>query len=303
MGRPSLTLTDRARGLLLGLASGHALGLGIVHRTSGDPSIVPLYPDREEILRLDTEASPWGDHVALAALLSEELAQSEIDLSRLVEHWIAWWRRDGRGLDTHTADALEHFARHDAPAAPNAGGAGAAPLARTLPIALAMFRSPRNLVSGTYHTVLLTHADSDTAWAAVSVNVAVAQFMHGRRDFLPDVVDVLLANDASPDLLALVRRIPFIGRDELTPSGRSPAITCAEMALWCAHHEANLKNGVEWAAGHRGDAATAAAIVGGVLGARDGEEAIPARWVDSVAGVETLRGLAKRLVALRPAAL
>ena len=303
MGRPSLTLTDRARGLLLGLGSGHALGLTIENQalpqgTLGSPSRVP-----GNLARLDTADSPWGDHVALAALLSEELVQPEIDLSRLVEHWIAWWRRDGRGLDSYTADALEHFAQHDAPAGPRPGGGGAGPLARTLPIALAMFRSPRNLVSGTYHTVLLTHPDSETAWAAVSVNVAVSQFMHGRRDVLPDVVDVLQANDASPDLLALVRRIPFIGRDELATSGHSPAVACAELALWCAHHETSLESGVAWVAAHGRDPAATAAVVGGVLGAREGEDAIPAQWIDAVAGVEALRGLAKRLVALRPAAL
>lgn len=302
MGRPTLTVSDRARGLFLGLATGHALGLGVDCPGSAEATVM-RFPDPDGILRVDTNASPWGDHVALAALLAEELHRPEVSLQRLVEHWIAWWRHDGRGLDAHTAEALEHFAQHDAPAAPRDGDDGAGPLARTLPVALAMFRSPRNLVSGTYHTVLLTHADSSTAWAAVAVNVTVAQFLRGRRDFLPDVVEVLQANEASPDLLALVRRIPFIGRDELLVSEHSPAVACAERALWYAHHEVNFERGVSRVARDGPESATQAAVVGGVLGARDGEDAVPARWVNALPEPEMLRVLAKRLVALRPAAL
>jgi len=295
MGRPSLTPSDRARGLLLGLAVGHALGLSVGQRRR------PRAPERadslRDVIRADSEASPWGDEVALATALVEELLEPEVDLRRLADRWIGWWRRDGRGLDPATADALEHIALHDAPVM-TAPLHDTAPLARGLPLAIPAARQPRNLVSGTYHTVLLTHPAPRAAWAAVALNVAAAAWVRDRRDFLPDILEVLVANDAPPDLLGRLRRIPFIGRGEVG-KGDPGAVARSELVLWTAYHEPSLERGMVWVANHHAADPTTAAAAGGLLGCRDGDQAIPARWIEALPDPGYLRGLAKRLSAPR----
>ena len=265
MARP-IPIADRARGALLGLARGYA---------GGDPGAVLL-----------------GES-ALAALLAEELLETEVDLRRIAERWIAWARRDGRGLGHGTLDALEHLARYDAPRPAARDGADGGPLVRAIPIGIAAATQPRNLVSGTWHTVMLTHDEPGTAWSAVAVNVALAQLLQGRRDFLPDVIEALLANDAAPAVLSSTRRIPFVQKDELDGGGHA-AIACAEVALWSAHHEPIVSRAFEGLA--RGSPESAA-VGAALLGAREGEAGLPPGVAPEA---ERLRSLAKRLVAPRP---
>ena len=261
MARP-IPIADRARGALLGLARGYA--------------------GRE----------PGGELVgegALALLLAEELVEPEVDLRRIAERWIAWARRDGRGLGPETTDALEHLARYDAPGPAGRGATEAGPLVRSLPIGIAAATQPRNLVSGTWHTIMLTHSDPATAWSGVAVNVALSQLLQGRRDFLPDVIEALLANDGAPAVLSAARRIPFVQRDELDGGGHV-AIAAAEAALWTAHHEAMIERAFAAFATMTPDVAAATAAL---LGAREGEGALPP---GNAPESDRIRTLAKKLV-------
>ncbi|HEX9894317.1 MAG TPA: ADP-ribosylglycohydrolase family protein [Gemmatimonadales bacterium] len=264
MARP-IPVANRARGVLVGLARAHAGGT--------DP------------------AGELVGEAALAALLAEELLETEVDLRRLTERWITWWRRDGRGIGPRTGEALEHLARYDAPLPPGGGMADPGPLVRVVPIALAAASQPRNLVGGTWHTVMLTHPDATTAWTAVAANVALSQLLLGRRDFLPDVIEALQANDAAVEVLSAVRRIPFVQQDELDGGGHA-AIASAEVALWTAHHESRVDRAWAGPAAGPGDGA---ALVAALLGAREGEQAVPGPAPES----ERLRSLAKRLVTRR----
>jgi ADP-ribosylglycohydrolase len=269
MGRPGLTVADRARGGLLGLAAGAV--------RAGDPAA------RGEL--------------ALAAAFAEELLETAPDLHRLVGRWIAWWRQDGAGLTDRTAAALDHLARLDAPLTAGPPAAEAAPLVRAFPVALASFAQPRNLVSATWHAVMLTHPDPHTAWSAVAVNVAAARFMQGRRDFVPDAIEVLTANDAPGELLATVRRLPFASRAECRPDRpvEGPAVAAAGAALWAAYHEPVFERGVTWLADAPGDTTVTTALGGALLGVRDGERAIPHAWLAGVAEVERWREVGRRL--------
>lgn len=264
MARP-ISIADRARGALLGLAQGHG----------GEP--------------------PGGELVgeaALALLLAEDLLEAEPDLRRIAERWIAWARRDGRRLGPGTMDALEHLARYDAPRPAPTERADAGPLVRSIPIGVAAATQPRNLLSGTWHTIMLTQADPATAWSGVAVNVALSQLLQARRDFLPDVIEALRANDATPAVLSAVRRIPFVERDELDGGGHV-AIAAAEAALWTAHHETRIERAF---AGFAVVSPEVAAVTAALLGAREGEGALPA---GNAPESERIRLLAKRLVAPR----
>jgi ADP-ribosylglycohydrolase len=69
-----------------------------------------------------------------------------------------------------------------------------------------------------------------------------------------------------------------------------------EIALWFAYHEPNLERGLIWLAGAGGDTDTNAAVAGGLMGARDGEQAVPARWIAALPDAPRIRLLAARLV-------
>jgi ADP-ribosylglycohydrolase len=152
-------------------------------------------------------------------------------------------------------------------------------------------------VSGTLHTAALTHPDPRCGWSAVAVNVTAACFLRGRRDFVPEVIDALRANEADAVVLDAVRRIPVIARNELAFEGVSAndTLTCMTIALWFAHHEPLLERGLVSIANAGGDTDTNAAVAGGLMGARDGARAIPARWLAQIPGTAELEQLALEL--------
>lgn len=293
----TLSLADRARGAMLGLAVGNALGLPAEALGSAD-AIAARWPGGlTEVLRQDSPASPWDDDVALAVILAEELASPEVDLRRLAHRWVAWARDDGRGIGTQTRAALAHIATHDSP--PSASGSATnGAVSRCLPVALRAHGSPRNLVSGTLHTAALTHPDPRCGWSAVAVNVAAACLLRGRRDFVPDVIEALRTNEADAEVLDAVRRVPLMEERDLALTGPSAgdAITCMTAALWTAHHEPRLERGLVRLANAGGDTDTNAAVAGGLLGARDGVRAIPGRWLAQLPAAAELEALAVRLV-------
>jgi ADP-ribosyl-[dinitrogen reductase] hydrolase len=297
MVKPTPTLAARARGALLGHAAGNALGLPTEFLHTSEAIAARFPGGLSEVLREDTPESPWDDDVALAVMLAEALLEPAIDLERLAKRWAAWARDDGRGIGIWTRTALEHILRHDSPPESTGGQAGNGAVSRCFPVALATFDNPRNLIAGTFHTAWLTHPDPRCAWSAVAVNVALARLLQGKRDFVPDVLEALRENDAPAELLDAVRRVPLERREELRVAGPSAGYTvhCMEIALWFAHHEPNLERGLVWLANAGGDTDTNAAVAGGLMGARDGEDAIPARWIGALADADRLRGLAERL--------
>jgi len=296
-------LARRAVGALLGHAAGNVLGVPTEFLGSPD-QIERRYPGGlQEVIRQDTPDSPHDDDVALSLMLAEELLEPEIDLRRLAVRWVEWAETDGRGIGHWTRRALAHLRQHDAPPASTGGLAGNGTVSRCLPVALRTFRQPTNLVSGTYHTAWLTHPDERCAWGAVAVNVAAGCFLSGRRDFIGDVLEVLRNNAAPEVLLEAVRRVPLERREELPVGGPDAGyvVHAVEIALWFAYHEPDLERGVIWLANAGGDTDTNAAVAGGLMGARDGEGAVPQRWIDHVRDTERIRQLATRLVGEPPA--
>lgn len=293
-----LSLGARARGCLLGLAAGNALGLPA--EFLGTPEAIRArFPDGlRDIIRQDTPGSPYDDDLALALIQAEELLQPEIDLQRLARRWLDWRRRDGRGIGPWTRTALDHIATHHSPPAGTGGLATNGCLPRTIPVALATLNSPANLVSGSYHLAHLLHPDPRCAWAAVAVNVAIAWFLQGERDFIPEVLQALTANSAPDELVAAVRRVPLEKREALPVVGpdAGAVVHCAEIALWFAYHEPNLERGLVWLVNAGGDTDTNGAVAGALLGARDGEPAIPSRWLEQVVDIARIRRLADRLI-------
>jgi ADP-ribosyl-[dinitrogen reductase] hydrolase len=266
-------LSSRAEGAVLGLAVGRSLAAG---------------------------DGPDGE-LALALILADELGARRADLRRVTERWVERHQSDGRGIGQETAAALSHIARHGVP--PGQGtGRSADPLVRCIPVALAMLDSPRNLVSGTYHVAALTHPDPAVTWSAVALNVALARFLQGRRDFIPDVLEALRNNPVPEELLAAVRRVPLERHTELGGAELSPAdaVGCVRAALWLAYHEPLLERGLRLVAEGGADRGALAGAAGALLGARDGVDSLPESWAASLTGAESLRHLAAALVRTSP---
>ncbi len=238
----TLTVTDRV--------AGFTLGLGLL------PG--PLAP-------------PTGEQV-LGRLLVEELSRPDFELGRVVAQWVGTVDRSFEC--PVVARSLAELGRTGAPPVDPAIGPGLGAALVTLAGAGRLFQTPRNLVSGVYHLACLLDPHPVGQYSAVAAGVAAGRFLQGKRDFVPEVLDVLLANQAPDRLIAEVRRAPVWVRSNRSESAEGlPGAAEAEVGFvfWALHHLGSATRVLEALASVGPLART---IGRALLGARDGSAAL-----------------------------
>jgi ADP-ribosyl-[dinitrogen reductase] hydrolase len=277
---PDPQLVTKARGALLAQAAGSRLAGGA-----------------------DGSAS-----AALARLLAESLTErGEFDATDVARRWVAWMDADGRGLGRTTRRALELI---DAGVAPFDAGrrardlepgaaAGSGAVLRCAPVALRFHDDPDRLIRAATQQAAVTHADPRCVWAAAAVALATRELLHGNPYFADEVLHRL--RDRAPRAVVdAVHRAPRVERRDLPLATAAPAtdaVRCLEIAFWITLHERSLEAALRFLAAAGGDAVGNTATAGGLLGARDGEAAIPQAWLKDLPDAPGLGALAERLVA------
>lgn len=180
------------------------------------PSIIPPLDSaaRADGLRiaLFPPALPRPGEATLAGLLDEELQRSSPDFGRLAARW-------GQISDACecpvVARAVRWLGEHGMPAPDDAFGPGLGAAVVTVGMATRLAHQPRNLYSGVYYAARLLDP-SALGWFAALVAAATARcFLQGRRDFVADVLDVLLSNDAPAELVTQLRQVPVWSRPSI----------------------------------------------------------------------------------------
>ena len=176
-------------------------------------------------------SAPRSGEQILAAVLVEELSGGQFEMGRVVSRWIA--ATDQPFRCPVVARSLAELRRTGAPAADSEFGPGLGATFVTLAATAPLFQTPRNLVSGVYHLARLLDPHPVGAFGAVAAAVAAGRLLGGKRDFVPEVLDVLLTNQAPDELIAEVRRAPVWVR-----SGAESSSPAAELGLvfWTLHH-------------------------------------------------------------------
>ncbi len=236
---------------------------------------------------------------ALGDALLIELTSGGVDLRRLAGRWTDWQRDEGGAADPLLAMALDHLRDFDAPVAALPSGSILA-VAAALPAALAS-ASPRAMIAGSFHVARMLDPHDTTALAAMATVLAASALLEGRRDFVPDVVAALRANDASAGLLEAIRTIPRDpGTPPALPSGEHPdPVAAVTWLLWQVYHRPRGFDVLHDLAHHGAISPAIGAIAGALFGARDGMASWPEAWF-TAAGEDLVlrRALARRMASL-----
>jgi ADP-ribosylglycohydrolase len=300
--RPVPGLTSRLAGALLGVHAGDALGATL--EFSSWSAIRARYPDGlREITgggRFGWPAGHATDDTDLtrAVLLAYTEPPVGQDVVRsAADNMLAWLDGDWPGREPGSSPAdiggathagLECYRRSGDPRAAGAGAgqAGNGSLMRCLPTALAVAGRQRR-ISESIEISAITHDDERAVTACAAYNEIAAALVAGlppgegvaaglatARDLGgAEVASAIEAGTAlSPAALAASGELPF-------PCGAAGyVLDSLTLAVAAVLDRRPLADVVVDIARLGNDADTNAAIAGGLLGARDGADAIPHRW-------------------------
>jgi ADP-ribosyl-[dinitrogen reductase] hydrolase len=288
-------LHDRARGAMLGLAVGDALGAAVewLH----PEQIRSRYggPLRDMAASAMWELGEWTDDTAMAVELATSLAdQGGFDEDDVFGRYAMWARSRPKDIGATVAAALRRSrsaaeARAAAGAYHDAEGrsAGNGSLMRTVPIAIRYRGDPGAIERFSRLDSSLTHHDPLAGDACAWLNLTVAALIQGRPP-PRSISDVARAAEAA--IAADEADLAAAAQDQ-----RGYVLTTLRIAFAAAFRHDGFEPAVVFAVNLGGDADTNGAVAGALAGARFGADAIPQRWLEPLLRKEVVSGLANRL--------
>lgn len=276
---------DRARGAMLGLAIGEALGVTLAGWERDSYKL-------EEMLgggRLGLKPGQWAGDTAMALALCESLAnRHRFDERDYIERLIEW-REDGEysctgvcvGLGETTAAALKRYSRTDDPIAgeTHADDLSNGSLARLAPVAIRYWRRGFERRDVAERQSCVTHGGPYAIAACVAFAEILADAIAGE----PRKGVLRLRDVHVPESSRMLNVGRWAGRRRDEVSGANNAITSLEAAMWCVGTTESFEEAVLAAANLGDDAGSAAALAGQLAGALYGACAIPDHWLEQLA--------------------
>jgi len=276
-------MIERARGALLGLAVGDALGA-----TNEFTSHPPPIDDMVGGGPFDLEPGQWTDDTSMALCLADSLiACAGFDARDQMDRYVRWWREGensvrGRCFDIGitTRKALDRYRQTGDPFAgdtdPYTAGNGS--LMRLAPVPIFYHLDPAALNRCAADSSRTTHAAPEAVEACVTYARLIAAALRGASK--EEIFHLLPAWSPTPSA-------------RLKPTGY--VVDSLETALNCFHSTGDFRDGCLMAANLGGDSDTIAAIFGQLAGAFYGESGIPAAWLERLAWRAEIAARAEKL--------
>lgn len=299
------TITDRARGVIVGLACGDALGAPVEFLSR--EALADRFPAglREFIGGgwLDVAPGELTDDSRMMIDLAETLIQpGPVDIPALGERFVAWMNEDPKDIGHTTRIALEALrdgvdwtnAGHIALERRGAGGAASnGSVMRCAPVAVRFHSAPGQLRIHSIDTSRITHAEPRCLWSCVALNQAIAHALRGAD--LSGVVAAARAGIEQADVVAAIESARHLRSEELNGSGY--VLNALQIALWAVLTKPTFEEAVVSAVMIGDDTDTNAAVTAALAGAVHGYAQIPEQWRSTVHQHERLVWLADQLLA------
>ncbi len=314
---------DRARGALMGLAVGDALGTTLEFKQLPAPAFPTLCdgPHRQV-----TGGGPFSlkpgqvtDDTQMATALANSLRLlKRFDPEDVIARYREWLPH-AFDVGNQTSSVLRAYAPAMGPfhaaksywdqsgRRPAANGS----LMRTAPIAVFFAEDREARIKATLEDSRLTHADPRCGLSCVAFNGAIAAAVMSPHDATPPSLLAAALSELNvaggqlgrmmPDAMREIQEAAKAVREDLElaqkpdPLLYGPEIhlhqhagfvrVAFRLAFWELFHAPSFEAAVIDAVNRGGDADTNGAIVGALLGAAHGEGAIPAAWRSTVLGV------------------
>ncbi len=294
------SLRDRARGALLGLAVGDAVGTTVEFKARDDDA--PLLTDMVGGGPFKLRAGQWTDDTAMAAALSDSLiAHDGLDCRDLLDRFVQWWQHGtysctGTCFDigSTTRRALAaYLASGDVQGGPSGThDAGNGSLMRLAPVAIRFWNDPEARRDAAERQSCTTHGAAEAVAACTLFADMLADAIAGKPR------SAVLRNRTGdwPAAIANIASGGWRGKHRSRIKGSGYVVDALEAAIWCFATTTTFDEAVLRAANLRDDADTTAAITGQLAGAFYGAEAIPTSWLKRLEWRARLQTMADALL-------
>ena len=293
---------NRARGCLLGLAIGDAIGTTVEFKPRGSfPPVTDMVGGGPFRLK----AGEWTDDTSMALCLGASLLENGFDLHDQITRYVRWYRKGymsstGRCFDigNATTDALRRFESSGNPEAgsSNPRSAGNGCIMRLAPVPIMFMDTPKKAASLSADQSKTTHGAIECVEASrLFGEILVRALQSGFTKTQVLVSDESRDDQATSPRLRDIAAGKYHGYERHQIKGTGYVVDSIEAALWCFYTTGNFRDAVLAAANLGDDADTTAAITGQVAGAFYGEAGIPQEWLDTVVMVKEIGEMAEQL--------
>jgi ADP-ribosyl-[dinitrogen reductase] hydrolase len=296
--------TNRARGTLLGLACGDALGRPVEFRS---PARIEADHGRvTEMLGHGTHGQPAGtitDDTEMALRIARSLVErGGFDPDDVAERFVEWYESGPFDIGIMTSKSLGRIQQGEPwdeagqsvwEASPEGSNAGNGSLMRCAPYALAFEHNREVLQKVSRDSSRITHADPRCQYGCGALNLVLSYLATDHSDPVERTL-ADLDDDAPAEVVGVLDRIPgSIDASDLSNSGY--VIHTLEAGLYHGLTAETAEDAIVGAVMMGGDTDTIAAVAGAVAGARFGAEALPDRWIETLGVADELEELATTL--------
>jgi ADP-ribosyl-[dinitrogen reductase] hydrolase len=293
-----VSLRNRYRGALIGLAAGDALGTTLEFQPPG--TFAPL----TEMVGggpFGLQPGQWTDDTSMALCMAESLVECRgFDPRDQMERYLRWYRHGylsstGTCFDIGNATraALQRFAATGEPFAgsTNLYTAGNGSIMRLAPVALYYRTAPERALELAAESSRTTHGARNAVDACRYLAALLLGALQGKPK---EELWSVLPEELSPEVAAVAAG-SFRRKQPPQIRGTGYVVESLEAALWAFNQTASFAEGALAAVNLGNDADTTGAVYGQLAGAYYGIEAIPKGWHDKLAMREKIEGLADQL--------
>lgn len=292
---------DRARGALLGLAVGDAVGTTLEFAAPG--TFEPI-TDLVGGGPFGLAAGEWTDDTSMALCLAESLLdRGGHDPVDQLRRYVLWWREgylssNGRCFDigNTTRRQLARFERTGDPEDPTVDEEHAAngSLMRLAPVAIRSFRDPEVVVEMAAASSRATHPARRPVDACRLLAAMIGALIRGEPAEAVFAPDFWNGGELHPEIAAIAHG-SWQTKQPPQIRGTGYCVDALEAAIWSVAGADDFADAVLRAANLGDDADTTAAIAGQLAGARWGAAAIRHDWLDRLVLRDRITSLADGL--------